>query len=240
MEPSECSGSPSSSAPLRFSLKQNVAGCVGSFILRLLWQTLRCHEVGLRDDDSRHWASGDPIILVCWHGQQLLMPWIYLTERNRKTRKQLFSIVSASSDGRIAASLLHKLSIQSVAGSSSRGGARALGEMRRHLQRGSHVAVTPDGPRGPVQVAKEGAVKLASLTGCVIVPAAFACERKWVMGSWDSMIIPKPFSKSVLLMGAGIRVAKALNREEVSSQTRGLTAALLELNVHAEERLQRD
>ena len=38
--------------------------------------------------------------------------------------------------------------------------------------------VTPDGPKGPAQVAKMGVIQLARASGLPIVPLAFGCSKK--------------------------------------------------------------
>ena len=53
-----------------------------------------------------------------------------------------------------------------------------------------HLAVTPDGPRGPRRVVQPGVVYLASRTGMRIVPIGVGHRRPWRMKSWDSFRDP--------------------------------------------------
>src|ERR1700682_2061333 len=66
-------------------------------------------------------------------------------------------------------------------------GPRALRQMARNIQSGAarHIAVTPDGPRGPRRTVQPGLVYLAGLTGLPIVPVGFAYRGAWRMNSWD-------------------------------------------------------
>ena len=55
---------------------------------------------------------------------------------------------------------------------------------------------------------KPGAVNIARLTGCPIVPFGFAAEHCWRLKSWDQFIIPKPFSRAVFVYGEPIHVPR--------------------------------
>ena len=79
-------------------------------------------------------------------------------------------------------------------GSTSRGGARALVQLRRDCAAGKPAAFTVDGPRGPARVAQPGAVWLAGATGHPILPFHIEADRYWTLRSWDRTQIPKPFS----------------------------------------------
>ena len=52
---------------------------------------------------------------------------------------------------------------------------QAKGEVAGNVR---DVVVTPDGPKGPAQVAKMGVIQLARASGLPIVPLAFGCSKK--------------------------------------------------------------
>lgn len=164
-----------------------------------------------------------------WHGQQLFMPWLYRI-RDKKNQKPFYAIVSKHNDGRLCASLIQRLSMKSIAGSSSNGGSGAFKEMYRKVISGCHMAITPDGPKGPVEEVKLGAVKLASLTNAKIVPVAFHATKKWTFNSWDSIFIPKPFSKTYMFMGEGFYVSKNISKAELVLESKNLELELKRLN----------
>jgi lysophospholipid acyltransferase (LPLAT)-like uncharacterized protein len=177
-------------------------GLSGSLLLRAVNRTLRWDYVGL-DGEDRYWANGKPCILVFWHGRQLFMPWIYLRHRSAGAPR-MTALISQHSDGRMIAEGMRRLGIYSVAGSSSRGGLRALHSLSTELRSNSHIAITPDGPKGPIQKVKGGVLAIAQRTGAAIVPAAFSAEHRWQFKSWDGMIFPKPFSRAVMIKGRPI------------------------------------
>ena len=66
--------------------------------------------------------------------------------------------------------------------------------MVRQLRRGHSLAITPDGPRGPMQKLKPGVLVAAQLAGVPVIPATSTADRGWWPGKWDRFLIPKPFA----------------------------------------------
>lgn len=60
--------------------------------------------------------------------------------------------------------------------------------------------VTPDGPKGPAQVAKMGVIQLARASGLPIVPLTFGCSKKH-FASWDQFMVPYPWSRGLYRWG---------------------------------------
>jgi hypothetical protein len=85
--------------------------------------------------------------------------------------------------------------LETVRGSTSRGGARALLELVATLRRGRDVAVTPDGPRGPRHEFAPGALVAAQRAGAAVIGVAAHVDRAWRLRSWDAFEIPKPFAR---------------------------------------------
>ena len=79
---------------------------------------------------------------------------------------------------------------------------------------GSSVAFTPDGPRGPARVVKDGMIHAARSTGLPIIPLAFAAARFKRLRSWDRMIVPLPFSRALFLYGEPIAVPRDADVEQ--------------------------
>lgn len=186
--------------------KIGLIGFFGALLLRAVNLTLRWEYVGL-DGTERYWSDGRPCIIVFWHGRQLFMPWIYLRHRREGSAPRMTALISQHSDGRMVAEGMRRLGIDSVAGSSSRGGLRALNSLASKLRGNSHIAITPDGPKGPRHEPKDGAIVIAQRTGALIFPTAYSAERRWQFRSWDGMIFPKPFSRAVMIKAAPIDVS---------------------------------
>jgi lysophospholipid acyltransferase (LPLAT)-like uncharacterized protein len=61
--------------------------------------------------------------------------------------------------------------------------------------------ITPDGPRGPRFKFKMGAILLAQMSGRPMLPMAYAASRAWLV-KWDKFVIPVPFSRIAVAIGA--------------------------------------
>ena len=122
-------------------------------------------------------------------------------------------MISQSKDGEFIAKSVERLGIHSIRGSSSRGGGRALAEMMRILKQGGIVALTPDGPRGPVFEVQTGVVQLAQKMECPVIPLAMATKRKKIFSSWDRFEIPYPFNRISVVYGDPMFFSKEENLE---------------------------
>ena len=170
--------------------------------------TYRKNWIGLENlDDLKQ--NDQNWIYATWHNN-ILMDALFLKKQN------LISLVSASTDGRIAARVLELMGNQTVAGSSSRDGTKALLTMIKHIKSGQRGAITPDGPRGPRYKLQEGIIYIAQKTGAAIVPIHIEASRQWIFEkSWDKHKLPKPFASVVISLGKPYRVPQKLSKEEL-------------------------
>ena len=162
-------------------LKLSVLPPIGASVIRALGRSMRLDSQSHEQVDALY-RQGRHIILAFWHAQQLMVPIGYRgAEAN--------VLISQHQDGEIIARIISRFGHRAVRGSSTRGGALALRELIRLGRSGADLVVTPDGPKGPCQIAKLGVVQLAKATGLPIVPLAFGCSKKNSLragtGSWS-------------------------------------------------------
>lgn len=150
--------------------------------------------------------AGEVPILAFWHGR-ILEAVPYFRDRG------IVVITSENFDGEWIARIIAKFGYGAARGSSSRGGAKALVQMRRTLAAGQPVAFTVDGPRGPARVAQPGAAWLAGATGHPIVPFHLEADSHWTVNSWDRQQVPKPGATISINIGEPLYVA---NTEEAT------------------------
>jgi lysophospholipid acyltransferase (LPLAT)-like uncharacterized protein len=209
-------------------LKASVIAVIASPLLAALCRTYRWKISGAEHYDGVL-ASGRQPILALWHGR--ILPGLHYF-RNRG----IVVITSRNFDGEWIARILRRFGFGTARGSTSRGGAGALVQLRRDLASGRPVAFTVDGPRGPARAVQPGAVFLAGATGHPIVPYHIESDRHWTLRSWDRTQIPKPFATVALAIGEPLIVpattAGVLEKERVA-----LDAALQELETRAREML---
>jgi len=165
--------------------------------------------------------SGQPILYVLWHGR--LLP---LTHANRG--RGLVTLISLSRDGEYIARIVEGWDYTVVRGSTSRGGAKALARLVRLARQGRSIAVTPDGPRGPRERMKPGALLLARRAGLPVVPAAAAATRAWWFEGWDRFLVPQPFSRVRIAYGEPMSIEgeDEATLEQASREVEARLAAL--------------
>ena len=150
--------------------KLTVLPPVGAAAIRALGRSMRIETRGQEHVD-RLYREGKRIIIASWHARQLMMPLTY-----RGTRAHI--LISQHQDGEIIARIVERFGFRAVRGSSTRGGVEALRQLIRLGRSGVDLVVTPDGPKGPPQIAKMGVMQLARASRLPIVPLAFACSKK--------------------------------------------------------------
>lgn len=134
--------------------------------------------------------ENENLIVAMWHGDLLMQPLNY---RHFKKNGAIKVIVSQHKDGEIIRKVCDYLGVGGLSGSSSKGGAKALIGAIKALKSGIDVAITPDGPRGPIYTVADGIVLLAQKTKTPIVILSSIPSSYWEMKSWDKFIVPKPF-----------------------------------------------
>ena len=139
---------------------------LGFLFIRTLYATLRVRHV-----NAENLLATPQYILTFWHAHLLLM-------LHCRFRYPIAVMSSRSRDGAIIAGVFDWYRVEVVRGSSSRGATAALRELVKRARAGRNIVFTPDGPKGPARVAKDGVVFAAKMTGLPIVPVAFAAKKK--------------------------------------------------------------
>ncbi len=166
--------------------------------------------------------------LFCfWH--RTFFPLIYFY-RNKKIR----ILLSPSKDGELLFKPLKKFGFCPIRGSSSKLGEKGLKEMVKVLKKGKLAAITPDGPKGPKEIFKEGALYISYLSKAPIFLVGVAYSKKIELKSWDRFIIPLSFSKCAIYISSPIFI---YNKNMIDSKL--FTHLLKEANKIAEDYIKR-
>jgi lysophospholipid acyltransferase (LPLAT)-like uncharacterized protein len=174
---------------------------LAAFYIKLAAATGRWRVIG-GDIPAAYWDSGKPFIVAFWHGRLLMMIAAW------RPGVPVSMLISQHRDGQLIARTIAHAGIGAVTGSSTRGGAGALRAMAKALKAGESIGITPDGPRGPRFTAQPGAVNLAKLSGCPIIPAACSSNPRRLVKSWDRFMVPGLFSTGVFVWGQPIFIAR--------------------------------
>jgi lysophospholipid acyltransferase (LPLAT)-like uncharacterized protein len=217
-------------ASQRFTLRQRIILRIiiaaGYWFIRLIGPTLRvCVS---REEGAQETIGQRPLVLNFWHAGIIPATYIF--------RDCGIRVMSSNSyDGEYMGRIIRKYGFVAVKGSSSRHAVRALLGLRRALKEGWSVAFSIDGPRGPRYQVKPGPVTLARSSGVPLATFHIAVERAWVLNTWDRLIIPKPFSRTLIRFGKLIPVPEDASDEELDRYQHELQNSLDRVREFAEE-----
>lgn len=167
-------------------------------------------------------------VLAFWHST-MIASW-YLNRNDG-----FAALTSKSKDGDILAKQLKHWKYKVVRGSSSKGGDVALGIMVDHAKNGYSIAITPDGPRGPANKFKAGAVITAKKSGVPLVLMGIGVKSKKKLKSWDKFQIPNPLSRVNVMYSDPIFVDKKLSYDDTSKVIEECEKKLNVLQAEAEK-----
>jgi lysophospholipid acyltransferase (LPLAT)-like uncharacterized protein len=145
----------------------------------------------------------------------------------------IFVMISENFDGEWIARIIERFGYGTSRGSTSRGGQRALLQLKRHMEQGRPAGFAVDGPRGPCRIVQAGVVWLAKLTGNPVVPFHMEASSYWSLKSWDRTQIPKPFSTVALSVGAPIEVPRDADDTGIEQKRAEVEASLHALEKRA-------
>ncbi len=212
----------------KLTLKQRfylfLAGTLFPALICLCGLTWRVKFVGRENEE----AVGYPLIWAFWHSR--LLPLVYFYRG-----LDIVVLVSQSFDGEVISRAIHRLGFRTIRGSTTRGGVESLIEAVKELRNGSRLAFTPDGPKGPKEIAQIGAAAASVKSKTPIIAVATASKRYWALSSWDKFRIPRPFAKVEIHLSEPIDPS-GKTPEQVNDE---LQAALEKITHRADESVAR-
>jgi lysophospholipid acyltransferase (LPLAT)-like uncharacterized protein len=199
-----------------------------TLLLRMLFLTVRIRHFHVVPDGTPYKRPQGRVryTFSMWHDQ------IVMAVFSQRTWN-LAGLISQHRDGGYLADSVRLAGIQPVRGSTSRGGLEAVREILSLPD--LHLAMTPDGPRGPRRQMKDGILYISSRSERPLVPAGMATGNAWhVPGSWTDLTIPKPFSTAVMIAGTPVTLPQDLDRDQMPAFSAALTAEMQRLDQLAE------
>jgi len=163
------------------------------------------------------------MIWAFWHNRVFSAPVVY---RKFLSSRRGAVLTSPSGDGEIIAQVMKRFGVGSVRGSSNKRAAAALRELLTWIREGKDVAITPDGPRGPKYELQPGIIKVAQLTKAPVLPIHIHYGKCFKLKSWDSFMIPWPFSRVDVTFGELHEVARTRTDEDFETERAKLETIL--------------
>jgi lysophospholipid acyltransferase (LPLAT)-like uncharacterized protein len=225
-------------------MSQRAAGgtriAVLGFAARLLYgavqKTLRPVIIGEESHELLDaFEKNERVLIAFWHSQLGMIQAGY-----RGHARGICIQVSHHSDGEIVARATRVFGIRAARGSATRGGIGSAREMVEAHREGYDLAIAVDGPRGPRQRAKSGAIRFAQVTGARLFPVACAPRHGHAFGSWDRFIVPLPFTHVYYTGGAPLSVGHDADEREVEQARERLERDLTRLTAEVERRARSD
>jgi lysophospholipid acyltransferase (LPLAT)-like uncharacterized protein len=169
-------------------------------LIRAWWRLCRVVRIEGLAHLEEALARAPSLVPCYWHQHQLYCGKFLVEQRARGLTPGW--LISPSVDGELGAMMVRRFGGAVIRGSSTHTGARALRDYYQALVRENvSPVITPDGPRGPRFKFKPGALLLAQMSGRPILPMSYAASRAWLI-KWDRFVIPMPFSRIVIAIGA--------------------------------------
>lgn len=203
-------------------------------LIRALARTWRLEVVEGEEVLDDVVTAGRPVVFCFWHNRIIPAAGLLL-RRVAPAGLDLTLLASASRDGELSTRFMRHHGARVIRGSSSRGGTGVLRGSRQVVQRhGSSPILIPDGPKGPPYHFKAGVLGLSRVTGAPIFNMGFAAARSWTLGTWDRMVLPRPFSRVAVAVAQPRPVAKGLSEEGLEAERRAREEELMRLTRAAE------
>jgi lysophospholipid acyltransferase (LPLAT)-like uncharacterized protein len=199
-------------------------GALGVPLIAALGSSLSWKTEGLEHLNFE--GAGRRPIMAFWHGRVLTATYFF-------RRRGIVVMISENFDGEWIARIIEQFGFRTARGSTSRGGQRAMLQLKREMERGYPSGFAVDGPRGPARKVQPGAIWLAKLTGNPVVPFHMEASSYWSLSSWDRTQIPNPFSTVALTVGAPIDVPSEADEAVLEEKRVELEQTLLSLETRA-------
>jgi lysophospholipid acyltransferase (LPLAT)-like uncharacterized protein len=218
--------------PLRNPVIQSILSSVLAAWMRFCFATIRwTHEN--RAVAEQVWADGGGVLCAFWHSRIGLSPACWPLDRAQPAK----ALISLSPDGQFIAKAVALQGFPAVRGSSAnkdkadraKGGTQALRDGLKQLKIGA-LAITPDGPRGPVREMAEGLPLLAKLSGAPVLFIGMSCSPNIRLNSWDRALLPLPFGKGAIVWD----IARYPEGAELAAVAADWTACLTAVEARAD------
>lgn len=191
-------------------------------LIKWIGKSMRLKVIG----EERIGTGDSKKLYAFFHGRQFLLVF-YMRKRN------VAILSSTSRDGEIQARILKRFGYEIVRGSSKRGGASSIINLRKKVLEGFDIGLAVDGPRGPCYSVKDGIIFIAKKLGLYIVPITSSSTPSYTFkNAWDKYLLPYPFSQGIIIFGKPYKV-----NGEIEEEKRILKETLVSLTNEADNML---
>ena len=223
----------------RLSIGRKIYYFLGKPILLLIIYTLTATcKIRVIDEHNsiEKLVKNTDIFTPCFWHQDLLIALLVVSRWLKKGFKGGF-IISPSVDGEVPARIAASWGAEIIRGSAVRTGASAMRDIHRFLKQGISIITAADGPLGPKFHFKMGVVLMAKLGHAPIIPITCSSKEAWYLNRWDQFMIPKPFTKIIVMIGKPYVIPKTSNMSQLEEHRSNIELKLNEQKSSSEELL---
>ena len=213
---------------LRTKVAYSIICWIAAKYIKLISLTIKWKYIDKKYPEKL-WKNNENFILCFWHGRLLMMPFSW------KRGKNINMLISEHPDGQLISKTVKYFGINTIHGSSSKGGTKALRNIIKTLRSGQSVGITPDGPRGPRMKMNSAIIKIAGLTGYKILPLSCSVKNKFFLNSWDKFLVALPFGKGCFVWGKPLKINKDISKKQDLKLSNKLEKILIKLTKDADK-----
>lgn len=203
-----------------------LAALLSSWVIRL-WMGSQDYRFCVDDPEGIPSRRTRPGIYLFWHEMMFFPAYTH-------ARAGFTVLVSQHRDGQLIGQIFRMLGGRAICGSTTSGGAVAVRRMLRSAGV-QHLAVTPDGPRGPRRQVQMGAIYVASRSGLPLIPIGFAFDRCFRMANWDRTALPRLSRPARCVIGTPIPIPQNLDRGGLLEYRLRVQIAMDDVQARAEQ-----
>lgn len=163
-----------------------------ALLLHLICRTIRWDVRGL-ENLAPYWGQGKPVIVGCWHGRLLMIPYVWW----RHGRGETYVLMGRNRNGELITRIVDRFRMRAIRGGSTKGGEEARKEMAARVTADPRttLSMTPDGPRGPRYVSKMGMAHLSRTLDVPVIWVTASARHSYRFPTWDRFMCPLPFTR---------------------------------------------
>lgn len=200
-----------------------LAGAIGTVMgwyLRLCVATTRWEFTGL--DALRTDLAQGAVLCVAWHGRLLMIGphW-------PKDSGTLSCLHDTAPVARAAGALQAHFGLDPFEMSAKRSNLATSRDIMTRARDGISIGITADGPQGPAFTVKDAPLEWARILQRPVYGYAFATKRHRILGTWDAMMLPLPFTRgAVVFQRIAMILPRKASQDDVDAAREELTAGL--------------
>ncbi len=137
-----------------------------------------------------------PVLCVLWHGRLVMIAPHWPREAG-----SLSCLHNTAPVGRAAGALQSHFGLDPFEMSKSRSNVANSRAVMKRAKDGISIGITADGPKGPGFKVKDAPLEWARMIQRPVYAYAFSTRRHITLKTWDSMMIPLPFTRGARVFG---------------------------------------